>query len=61
MLNKNVDSQSVLVVLLVDTQGLFIQAMLGCNPSNVTRIIVLKLIDVADDLALVSPDGGEKK
>jgi hypothetical protein len=34
--------------------------MHNCNPGDFTSIVVLKLINEADDLALVSSDGSEK-
>lgn len=60
MLNEDIHGQRMLLVFFVNAQSLLIQAMFSRNPGNVTSIIVLELVDVADDLALVSSDGREK-
>lgn len=56
MLDENIDSHCMLIVFLVDCQGLFIQSMIGCNLCNLSGVIVLELVDVANDLTLVCAD-----
>ena len=61
MFDQNIDSLSVLLVLLVDHERLFIQPMLGSNLWDLGGIVVLQFVDVADDLAFVCTDGSEKQ
>lgn len=56
VLDQNVDRHEMLLVLLVDSQRLFVQAVLGGNLCNVGSIVVLQLVDVTDDLALIGAD-----
>ena len=51
----------MLFVLLIDRERLLEQAMLRRNPRNLVDVVVLELVDVADDLALVGADGGEQE
>ena len=61
MLNKNVDSKRMLVVLLVDGQSFFIKTMLNSNFSNISNFVVLKLIDVSNNFAFIGTNCREKK
>lgn len=61
MLDENIDGQSMLFVLLVDGQGLLIQTVLGGDLGNFIRIVVLQLVDVANDFALVSAHSREEQ
>lgn len=61
MFNKNIDSLSVLLVLLVDRERLFVQPMLGSNLWDLGGIVILQFVDVADDLPFVCTDGSEKQ
>ena len=56
MLNENVDCLRVLLVLLEDEECLLVQAVLDGNLGNLGDVVVLELVDVADDLALVRTD-----
>ena len=46
-------------LLLVDEEGLLIQAVLGGDLRDLTGVIVLQLVNVADHLALVRANGSE--
>ena len=59
MLDENVDGHLMLLVLLVDKEGLPVQPMLGRNPGDIRDVVVGELIDVAHDLALVRADSSE--
>ena len=61
MLNQDIDSLSVLFVLLVDHERLLVQSMLGSDLRDLGGIVVLQLVDVPDDLALVRTDGSEEQ
>ena len=56
MLDENVDCLRVLLVLLEDEECLLVQAVLDGNLGNLGDVVVLELVDVADDLALVRTD-----
>ena len=56
VLNENVDCLRVLLVLLEDEECLLVQAVLDGNLGNLSDVVVLELVDVADDLALVRTD-----
>ena len=61
MLNKDVYSKHMLVVLLVNSQSFFIETMLDSNFGNVRNFIVLKFIDVSNDFAFISTNCSEKE
>ena len=56
MLNENVDCLRVLLVLLEDEECLLVQAVLDGDLRDLGDVVVLELVDVADDLALVRTD-----
>ena len=56
VLDENVDRHTMLLVLLVDEEGLLIQAVLGGNLRNLTDVVVFEFVDIVNDLALVRPD-----
>ena len=60
MLDKNVDGHGVLLMLLVDSESLLVQAVLSGNTGNISGIVVLEL-DVTNNLALVRTDGSEQQ
>ena len=59
--DEDINSHSMLVVLLVNRQGFLIQAMFGCDLGDITGIVVLQLVDVTDDLPFVCPDGRQQQ
>ena len=59
MLYKYVHRLRVLLVLLVDEEGLLVQAVFRSNLGNLADVVVLELVDVANDLALVCADRGK--
>ena len=61
MLDENSDGLSVLVVLVVDREGLLVESLLDGDPCDLVRVVVLELADVSDDLSLVGSDGGEEE
>lgn len=61
MLNEDAHGQTVLVVLVVHSERLLVQALLDSDPGDLLRIVVLELVNVSNDLALVRSDSGEKK
>jgi len=61
VLNKDVDSKCMLVMLFVDGQSFFVETMLNGNFGNVRNFVILKLIDVSNDLAFISTNCCEKK
>jgi hypothetical protein len=56
MLDENIDSHCMLIVFLVDRQCLLIQSMISRNLCYLSGVVVLKLVDVANDLPLVCAD-----
>ena len=56
MLNEDIDCLCVLLVLLEDEECLLVQAVLDGNLGDLGDVVVLELVDVADDLALVRTD-----
>ena len=60
MLDKNVDGHGVLLMLLVDSESLLVQAVLSGNTGDISGIVVLEL-DVTNNLALVRTDGSEQQ
>ena len=61
MLDKNVDGHGVLLMLLVYSESLLVQAVLSGNTGDISGIIVLELVDVTNNLALVRTDGSEQQ
>jgi len=61
MLDKDIDSKRMLVVLLVDGQSFFVETMLNSNFGNVSDFVVLKLVDVSNDFAFISTNCCEKE
>lgn len=61
MLDENVDGKPMLLVLLVDREGLFVQLVLRRNLGDLVRIVVLEFADVADNFALVGANGGQQQ
>jgi len=61
MFDQNIDGLSVLIVLLVDHERLFIQPVLGSDLWDLGGIVILQFVDVADDLPFVRTDSGEKQ
>jgi hypothetical protein len=61
MFHQDVDSHSMILVFLVDEERFLVQAVLGCDLRNLFRIVVLKFINIANNLALVGTDGSEHK
>ena len=61
MLHEYVDSHGVLIILLVYGEGFFVEPMVRGDLGNLTCIVVLQFIDVADDLAFVGTNRGEEK
>ena len=59
MLDKDVDRLRVLVVFLEDEERLLVQPVLDRDLGDLCNVVVLELIDVADDLALVRADRSE--
>ena len=55
--DENIDSLGVLLVLLEDEERFLVQAMLNRDPGDLGGVVVLELVDVANDLALVRADG----
>ncbi len=51
----------MLFVLLVDAEGFLIQSMLSRNPGNFPCIVVLKLVDIANDLSFICADSSEQQ
>ena len=56
MLDEDVDCLRVLLVLLEDEECLLVQAVLDGDLRDLGDVVVLELVDVADDLALVRTD-----
>lgn len=61
VLDEYIHGHGVLLVLLVDRKCLFVQAVFGGDLGNFTSIVVLELVDVANDLALISADCGQEE
>lgn len=61
MLDQNIDSHRMLLVFLVDRQCLFIQPMIRRNLGNLPGVVVLELVDIANDLALVCADCSQEQ
>lgn len=59
VLDQDVDRRFVVLVLLVDEEGLLVQAVVDRDLGNLVRIVVLQLVNVADHFTLVSTDGSE--
>ena len=51
--HKGIDGLRVLLILLVDEDCLLIQAVLDSDPRDFHRVVVLKLVNVANDFAFV--------
>src|SRR5258708_1361246 len=51
----------MLLILLVDRERLLVQAVLDSDACNFRDVVVGKLLDVADDFALVRADGSEQE
>jgi hypothetical protein len=56
VLDQDVHSHRMLLVFPVDRQCLFIQSMIRRNLGYLPGVVVLELVDVANDLALVCAD-----
>src|SRR5882762_2496426 len=56
VLDENVDCHCKLVILLVDSQRLLVQTVICGDLSNLAGIIVLQLVDVANNLTLLGAD-----
>jgi hypothetical protein len=56
MLDKNIDSHCMLIIFLVDSQCLFIQSMIGSNLCYLSSVVVLELVDIANDFPFVCAD-----
>lgn len=61
MLDQDIDGLRVLLVLLVDHKGFFVQPMLSSYLRDLCSIIVLQLVNIPDDFALVCTNGSEKQ
>ena len=61
MFDQDIDSLSVLLVLLVDHECFLKQSMLGSDLWDLRDIIVLQLVDVSDNLSLVSTDSSKEQ
>ena len=61
MFYKDVDSECMLFVFLVDGQSFLIETVLNGNFGNVRNFVVLKLINVSNDFAFVSTNCSKKK
>ena len=59
VLNKDVDGACVIVVLLEDEEGLFVETVLNGDPGNLSDIVVLQLVDITNYLALVRTNGSQ--
>ena len=59
MLDKNVDCKRMLLMLLVDEEGLFVKSVINGDASNLLTVVVLQLVNVAHNLALVGTDRGQ--
>lgn len=59
VLNKDVDCLRMFVIFLVDRKRLLVQLVVGCNLGHFICIVILKLVNIVDDLALVRTDCGE--
>ena len=57
--DEDVDGVGMLLILFVNEEGLFIQAVFCGNLRDFTHVVVLELVDIADDLAFVSADGSQ--
>lgn len=61
MLDENVHGGRVLIVLVVDGEGLLVQTLLDGDPRDLLGVVVLKLVDVPNNLALVGSDGRQEQ
>jgi len=60
MLDQDINSLGMLLVLLVDHECFLKQSMLGSDLRDLCGIVVLQLVDVSDNLSLVRTDSGKE-
>jgi hypothetical protein len=58
VLDENVDCHRMLVILLIDRKGLLVQAMIS---DDLPGIVILQLVDVANNLTLLGANGCQKE
>jgi hypothetical protein len=61
VLNEDIDSHRMLLMLPVNRQCFLIKTVLSGNSCDISSVVVLKLVDIANNLALVSANGSEEK
>ena len=61
VVDQDVHSFGMLLVLREDGERFLVQASLGCNSCDLVHVISIQAVDVAHNLALVRTDGSEEK
>ena len=61
MFDKNINSHRMLIVFLVDRQRFLIQTVICRNLGDLSRIIILQLVDISNNFALLGPNGRQKE
>lgn len=61
VLDQNIHGHYVLVVLLIDSECLLEETVVRSNLGDLTRVVILELIDITDNLALIGTDSSKKQ
>jgi hypothetical protein len=61
VLHENIDCLRMLFVFLVDCERLFVKAMLSSNSSNFSGVVIVELVDIANNLAFISAYGSQQE
>lgn len=61
LVHKDINSQGMLIVFLVDSKGLFIQAVLGGDPGNFAVVIRVEFLDISDNFTTVGEDSSKEE
>ena len=61
VLHKNIDRHGMLVIFLIDCQRLLVQTVISGDLRNLASIVVLQLVDVANNLTLLGANSRQKE